>query len=366
MDKLIAALAEKLPANAGRSTVELAFRAAVDALPKSKLRNTALLKQDRLIARLVALVRKKKTEEVPGEAEPEVEEDQEPGLHGCYEGVDADKPGECLQHCKRLLQDASVSLDPAARAEEALRDFIALFPPEADWTLDMGELRMFAEILALAATAGLEDTVAWKRFLGLSISAVLRVEEPAECDSGQMDEALQRLSCTVKLLVQQPSVARAAVRIAMAGGSVDDATMLKRLVPFLLPLLRSGFLRGGGATHRGDLLALLSGLRVLQLATRSGLASEKLSEVRTILTTALSRDYDATPLLPELTRIAEEQPPFLSEHVRHLKRGKTLLKNLQAAEAKTSSAAAARLRFDCGSSQYLVTQPSNMVISSGI
>eukprot|EP00438_Fugacium_kawagutii_P014395 Skav221735 [mRNA] locus=scaffold542:436715:438121:- [translate_table: standard] len=325
MEKLIGALAEKLPAHAGRSTVELAFRAAVDALPKSKLKDRVLVKREQLIGRLLVLVRQKTVEEANEVAEEPQDVDKDFQLHSCYQDVDTDKPRDCLKHCRSLVQDALVSLDPAARAEEALGGLVALFPPErTDWKLDIGDLQTLVQILTLAAaTRGLQDTVAWKRFLGFVISAVLRLDAA----NGMMNE-VQRLGCTTALLVQQPSVARAAVRIATSSeyGSRDQCV---RLVPILAPLLRTGFLRGGGKTHRGDLLALLSGLRFLQLATMSGLHSDKLAEIRKILTTAFSRDYDATPMLPELQRIAEN-------HARLLKRGKAILRKMQNA-AKTSS-----------------------------
>lgn len=57
-------------------------------------------------------------------------------------------------------------------------------------------------------------------------------------------------------------------------------------------------------------------------------------EVRQILVTALGRDYDVSPMLPELRRMAEAQ-------ARQLKRGKAMLKKLQRAEAKASATAAA-------------------------
>lgn len=132
MEKLIDALAEKLPADAGRPTVELAFRAAIDALPKTKLREALLLKQKRLIGRLVALVRQKVPQELEGTGEEAAEqsrkvENQADDL-ALYQGVDTEKPGECLKHCESLLQNALVSLDPSVRAEEALGALVALFP----------------------------------------------------------------------------------------------------------------------------------------------------------------------------------------------------------------------------------------------
>lgn len=139
MEKLIDALAEKLPANAGRPTVELAFRAAIDALPKTKLREALLLKQKRLIGRLVALVRQKVPQELEGTGEETAElsgkvENQADDL-ALYQGVDTEKPGECLKHCESLLQNALVSLDPSVRAEEALGALVALFPETG--TLDV-------------------------------------------------------------------------------------------------------------------------------------------------------------------------------------------------------------------------------------
>ncbi|CAE7533578.1 unnamed protein product [Symbiodinium sp. CCMP2592] len=49
IDRLIEALAAKLPAKATRQTVELALRAAIDAVPKSQLRDKLLLKEGRWV-----------------------------------------------------------------------------------------------------------------------------------------------------------------------------------------------------------------------------------------------------------------------------------------------------------------------------
>eukprot|EP00913_Durusdinium_trenchii_P030321 g28405.t1 len=320
MEKLLHALAEKLPANAGRSTVELAFRSAVDALPKSKIRDELLLKQTRLIGRLRSLL-------------PEGDAPGDPAA--CFQGVDINKPGDCIKHCQSLLQDALVSLDPAARSEEALAALVALFPPESGpWRftsagsglveltdqsirLESGDLEALVQMLPCAATAlGTQNTIAWRRFLGLCVAAPLRLTQ----DAPTM-KVVERLACTAAVLATAPA-ARTAVRIATASASLTSVSQshLACLVPALLPLLRIGFLKGSCDSTRGDLLALLGGLRVLRL-TRS--KTPQFSEMRQILTAALLRDFDATPL----------------DHKGSLRRGKALLKKLKAAEAKTSSAA---------------------------
>ena len=159
MEKLIDALAEKLPADAGRPTVELAFRAAIDALPKTKLREALLLKQKRLIGRLVALVRQKVPQELEGTGEEAAEqsrkvENQADDL-ALYQGVDTEKPGECLKHCESLLQNALVSLDPSVRAEEALGALVALFPETgaldvSGWVLVFGLFWVHIELSMLS------------------------------------------------------------------------------------------------------------------------------------------------------------------------------------------------------------------------
>ncbi|CAK9055309.1 unnamed protein product [Durusdinium trenchii] len=335
MEKLLHALAEKLPANAGRSTVELAFRSAVDALPKSKIRDELLLKQTRLIGRLRSLVRSKVEESKPGEVAEEPQELPEGDAPGdpaaCFQGVDINKPGDCIKHCQSLLQDALVSLDPAARSEEALAALVALFPPESGpWRLESGDLEALVQMLPCAATAlGTQNTIAWRRFLGLCVAAPLRLTQDSP-DPDETMKVVERLACTAAVLATAPA-ARTAVRIATASASLTSVSQshLACLVPALLPLLRIGFLKGSCDSTRGDLLALLGGLRVLRL-TRS--KTPQFSEMRQILTAALLRDFDATPLVPELRRLVED-------HKGSLRRGKALLKKLKAAEAKTSSAA---------------------------
>lgn len=121
----------------------------------------------------------------------------------------------------------------------------------------------------------MEDTIAWRQFLGLTLSSLSRL--PSDADAA---EVVESLGSTLQLLVQ-PAAARAAVRMAVTASSED--TSLSWVLPLLLPLLRRGFSRGPGGT-RGDLLALLGGLRFLQMGRSSGLqlASLKL-ELESIL-----------------------------------------------------------------------------------
>ena len=107
----------------------------------------------------------------------------------------------------------------------------------------------------------MEDTVAWRQFLGLTLSSLSRL--PSDADA---TEVVESLGSTLQLLVQ-PAAARAAVRMAV---TASEGTSLSWVLPLLLPLLRRGFSKGPGGT-RGDLLALLGGLRFLQMGRSSGL-----------------------------------------------------------------------------------------------
>lgn len=108
----------------------------------------------------------------------------------------------------------------------------------------------------------MEDTIAWRQFLGLTLSSLSRL--PSDADAA---EVVESLGSTLQLLVQ-PAAARAAVRMAVTASS--EGTSLSWVLPLLLPLLRRGFSRGPGGT-RGDLLALLGGLQFLQMGRSSGL-----------------------------------------------------------------------------------------------
>ncbi|CAJ1395888.1 unnamed protein product [Effrenium voratum] len=171
---------------------------------------------------------------------------------------------------------------------------------------------------------------AWQRFLGLAaVSPLCAKDDLPEKDCA---EAAARLGCASALLAS-PRAARTAVRIATS--LVTPGKEPQRLVPSVLPLLRIGFKGSVRLTGtRGDLLALLSSLRFAQCA-RSMTNASQLSEARRILTASLAADFDVSPLLPELRRIAEGPAAGL-------RRGKALMRKLDTgiAEAKTSGSAA--------------------------
>ncbi|OLP86239.1 hypothetical protein AK812_SmicGene32682 [Symbiodinium microadriaticum] len=250
IDRLIEALAAKLPAKATRQTVELALRAAIDAVPKSQLRDKLLLKEGRWVRAILQRLAERIENEVQDSAaavEQEAAEQEEvaegveglaPAPGAAYRGIDGSSPKDCLVHCRQLLHEALVSVNPCARGTEAVQGLVSLLAPEAKgpaWQLDLTTLDLVAQMVPTAATAlgvvGQQETpAAWKRFQGLALSAPLHAKVGAAKED-RVKEASARIGGTLALLAC-PRGARAALRIGIACcGLPGTAKRLARLAP---------------------------------------------------------------------------------------------------------------------------------------
>jgi len=356
VDRLLEALAAKLPSDASRSTVEFALRAAIDALPQSKTRDRLLARQAGYIRRLLGLVQEKRVEATPDSADDKKEADADTGeadegleaALAAYEGVDSDNTAACLRRCKELLTKALASIKPENRAEEALSGLLSLLPPESQadaWEADVACLKTLAQLLpsavAAMAVVGTEDpNLVWCRFSGLVAGCHMRVQELPSSEEKEVRELARRLGSALTLLAC-PAAARSALRISLSLLDSVSTTILLRTA-YLLPLVRVAF--GERFAPLGnDLTALLSTLRFLCIARRLDLDASSavgLSEARNIVLESLGRDFDASPLLPELNRLAEA-------HATKMRSGKALKRKLSAcAQGVRSPSAAASVTVE--------------------
>ncbi|CAE8730447.1 unnamed protein product, partial [Polarella glacialis] len=250
----------------------------------SKTRDRLLRDQKSYIYQLFGLVRQRRPEGATDSKEDDAGEDkkaeqdeeaeeQEDGDEGlaafgrglsaaavaAYAGVDGDSPSACLLRCEELLAAALAGIRPAARAEEALEGLLGLLPPESSlgsWELDLDCLRLVVRLVPTAAAAlavfGEErPPAAWRRFLGLVLSAPLRIEEELSGAAElEVREVSARLGSLVSLLAS-PAAARSALRVSLAalGPSLLFANLLGRMALAVPPVLPSAF--GGPLSERG-------------------------------------------------------------------------------------------------------------------
>eukprot|EP00933_Yihiella_yeosuensis_P004374 TRINITY_DN108741_c0_g1_i1.p1 TRINITY_DN108741_c0_g1~~TRINITY_DN108741_c0_g1_i1.p1 ORF type:complete len:546 (+),score=171.65 TRINITY_DN108741_c0_g1_i1:46-1683(+) len=381
IEELLKALASRLPGGSKKPTIEAAFRAALDAVPKSKLREKLIRDQRHYIYRLVGIVREKPVEDEAratkdestaqkgdDQEEKDDEDDAEEAKPGslavaaaaAYKDVDGSSPADCLSRCEDLLKAAMAAIRPAARAEEALEGLLGLLPPESRpevWELSLEQVKLCARLVPLAAAAftvigDANPPPAWSRFLGLVLGAPLRVQEDlTTAQEEELEEVAARLGAAVSLIAGGKS-ARSSLRLAFSllGPAPINSSVLARIAPATLPVVRAAFgihlteqVASPQKASRGELLALLHTLRYLSLFRKAKLPERAAdgsggaawcSELRKTLNGALQLDFDVSGLVPEFLRLAKE-------NISSFAKPKSLQRRLNACASGPRSAAAA-------------------------
>lgn len=360
LERLLDALARKLPPASGKGALLQAVRAAADALPDSKAQTKARLVSDEgeCVKQLAELLKARADAEAKAEAAERVKTPAPllPGsaLHDAsadaasgYADIDGDDAHAVLARCAKLLSGALMGLRPALHAEKALEGLLALLPPEhavagpdAQGPFDVEALQRLARLVPQAAALlGSEEPPAWRRFLGFCLAAPLRLREEVSSSNQQLQEASARLGSIVALLAR-PRAARSALHLALPwlGAGPTAAAPARVAALAALPVVATGF--GGGALdgvtlERSELAGLLQAARLVGLCRAEGVGEvEALDEARELLRGVLERGVDATPLLPELRRLLAELPG---------PRGKALRRRLNVEVASRAAAAAATL-----------------------
>lgn len=304
LDRLLDALAARLPPTADRAALVAALKAATEALPASQKKTRARLERDDCVEVLEA-----KLKAAGVDKDDDEEGSDEPEGYAAYAGVDGGDPAAVIDCCTALLADALSSLRPAEYAAEALEGFLAMMGAEDIGPLNAASLRRCTLLVpAVAGALGGDEPPAWRHFLGFLLAAHARLPEPDGGGVTENDRECGSRLGSLAAMLTQPASARSAVRVALTtAGPAPKAAALHRLAPAVLPVLHSSFSFGSGleSPNRGDLVSLFYGLCFVSCCSAAGVGDAcVLREARTTLLTALERHFDAVLLLPELCRIA--------------------------------------------------------------
>lgn len=316
VDRLLDALVRKLPRTADEKAITAALRAAVQVLPASqaKTRNRVCQNEEQCVERVKAQL--KATDDIAKEAiegqhatSTDAAEESVPDAYG---DLDSEDTRACINRCSLLMAQALSSLRPADRAQDALDGLLAILPPDASGPLEASVLAGCVRVVpAVSAALGQRESPAWRRFLGFLVSAAARLTDTPE------SEAVAMQLGSLIALSASPAAARAALRLGLVNvKSILDCPALVCLARIVLPTICTAFGHGAAPARedvkRGDLLALLHGLRFVclcQLGSKgtarasSSVSSSALAEARDILRIALECRFDAALLQPPLKRM---------------------------------------------------------------
>jgi len=345
IDKLLDALAQRLPSTADRKVLVAALRAAAQQLPDAQAKTRTLLlktesaciKKLELRVRAIAAAEHDVSEEDGAQEELDI---AKPGdVVAGYAGFSSQDPLACLAQCSELLRNALTSIRPSYRAQQAIEGLLALVPPETvlsessdPCSFGVGGLQACANLVtpAVALLRGSDDTetAVWHRFLGFLLVAPLRLKEEDHSGVGKVEDVIHQLGGLVAL-VASPQAARSALRLALSSvGSAPSDMALTRFAPVVFPIVSVAFGRGaldGVALVRGDLVALLHAVRLVGVCSSMRVSPEQdLDEARGLLRLVLAGHFDAALLLPELQRL-------LARNAGALARSKVLQRRLAAA-----------------------------------
>eukprot|EP00929_Paragymnodinium_shiwhaense_P002579 TRINITY_DN10287_c0_g1_i1.p1 TRINITY_DN10287_c0_g1~~TRINITY_DN10287_c0_g1_i1.p1 ORF type:complete len:527 (-),score=136.20 TRINITY_DN10287_c0_g1_i1:14-1594(-) len=353
--RLLEALAKRLPPSSTKVQVSRALRAAAEALPGSKLKTKAkvLEEEDALVDELLEKLTAAPVEEEP--VEEEGEGDDEEALaspegdavatraEACYAGIDSDNPVACLSRFSELLKAALASTRPAEKADLAILGFLAVMPSEATPAEDDDahpfNLPALQSCIKLIPTAVATQSPSLPRLLGFALTAVARLPDGRKEDEEvEMAVLSGRLGGLVALTAPTPAAARVAARTGLSALTHPvKESVLRRLTPGLLPLVRSAFgssclAERKEAMVRGDLVALLHALRLVALSRALQLGDAAgLTEARDLLVTALENVFDATLFCEQLKKVAVRATG---------KAGKVVRKRLAGSRIKSKAGAA--------------------------
>lgn len=319
VDKLLDALAQRLPRTADRKALSAALRAAADQLPagQTKTKVRLLKSESACIRKLEQRLRDTDPSEDAASADEEREEPQATPCDGGagYAGVSSRDPDACLARCSNLLRDALTSIRSVHHAQQAIEGLLALLPPEQALSetgcghrFDIGAVQSCVQLVPLAVAllrnSDSSETPVWHRFLGFLLVAPLRLIGNKDSDS---DDVVNQLGSLVAL-VASPQAARSALRLTLSAiGSGADGIALTRFAPAIFLIANVGFGRGGldGADLvRGDMVALLQCMRLVGLCSNANVSStQTLDEARDLLRVALEGHFDSALMLPELQHL---------------------------------------------------------------
>jgi len=310
LDRLLEALARKLPRSADRASIVAALHEAAKALPENqaKTRKRLVSNEQDCIEKLEALLKKlpaEAHEDAASEAAPD--EAQDDSAVAAYAGISEDDPAACVARCAELVQGALAGLRPAKLAEDAFEGLLGVLPA-GKIAMDLDSFRLCMQLLPTASAAlGCSEPPAWCRFLGFLLSALARLKGVKTSLSAQKDakDVAARLGGLIALSSEHAS-ARAVLRHGLSAlDEVLSSEVMTRLVQAVLPIMGVAF-SGVSAWEdapvvRSDLVAVLHALRFVGLCRKAGAGEMRaLNEASDMLRFALEKHFDATTISSKL------------------------------------------------------------------